>query len=172
LRIIAAVVLSIGALISPRAAKADWQFTNWGMSVHEVEKSSGGRTVRVHNAKGNPTDRLMMQWPSGDFGFEFEVFFGFVDDSLDTVRLELVRGSAAEFAKVLETDYGEPNSRNDLASISKISLWRTSEDLIFFVTTRTDEYAMLVYKCSTPCDWHKGLLPDRRGLTLRETPER
>lgn len=143
------------------------------MSIQEVEKASGGRTVRVHNAQGNPTDRLMMHWPSGDFGYQFEVFFGFVDDSLDTVRLELTKGSAAEFAKILESDYGEPSARNDLADISKISLWRTAEELIFLVTTRTDDYAMLVYKCSAPAgSWGKWRFTGRRGSSLRETPER
>lgn len=79
------------------AAKADWQYTKWGMTPDQVANAAKNRTKKssdLHpDSDGNVT-RLVAPFPSGKFSFEAQ--FGFdAADRLSSVTLVLKDKSAA-----------------------------------------------------------------------------
>ena len=129
----------------PLPAKADWQFTKWGMSVNDVMKASKG-IAKVTAADAAPNDKvrllakLAMPYTTGAFAFDATFYFD-AANRLQSVHLELEKGDRHSLLGSLSAKYGEPESQSILsASAAEIDVWRTSIDQIIFSTVGDDRF--------------------------------
>lgn len=97
-------------IICGNAARADWQYTKWGMTPIEVAKASKG-AVSVGN--GDPKEEYdgakigaIGTYVSGDY--QFKANFHFTDNKLVDVRLELIKGEFYALKNALLGLYGKP----------------------------------------------------------------
>lgn len=92
------------------AAKADWQYTRWGMTPAQVAAASGGKVLA---GVGRPGDRVDGQ-EVGAIGsytsgvFKFEAVFYFVGGRLADIRLNLIAGDRYALKSSLDGVYGRP----------------------------------------------------------------
>lgn len=115
-------------LVSP--AFADWQYTKWGMTLHEVINASGNRVVPIPEAEQpgrSPvleTARLTGSFTSGRFVFDVDFSFDNVTNKLSTVTLELRGLSQCQLLEQsLRTKYGKPSEVKDYSAIRMVH-WR------------------------------------------------
>ncbi len=137
------VVAALAASIAP--AKADWQFTKWGMNVDEViaaSKSTAAATSdeeRRGNKRGPMDALLKMRWQSGEY--EFDVYFMF---EAKTRKLEAVDARLKDpklshgLILDLTLKYGPPLSVDKRAN-SVAYLWRTSAMQVRFARFATGD---------------------------------
>jgi hypothetical protein len=75
------------------SAKADWQYTRWGMTPAEVSKASGGKAVNNSNAARQSTEdeiaKLVAPYSTGEYAFTAAFLFNRSTDRLGSVRLKL-----------------------------------------------------------------------------------
>ncbi len=104
------ILLSIGNL----PAKAEWEYTQWGMSVDEVVEASEGTTIPV-----NPDEQfffeddtqqtlLKTQWSTD--GYSFDVFFNF--SASDSKLSEIVfksTGNNEDLGLAMIEEFGLPS---------------------------------------------------------------
>lgn len=87
------IVGALTLLAAASPASAEWQFTNWGMSVDEVVAASGGSVERYN---GSPGQRIMGSnfqakgsYSAGGYDFESEFYFD-PSGRLSVIRLMLI----------------------------------------------------------------------------------
>lgn len=97
------IVCGIFAVSLPAAARADWQYTRWGMTPNEVVSASGGAA-----AKDGASGDLKARYQSGEY--RFEATFNFKGGKLWSVDLNGVSGPQC-FALTgdLKAKYGTPS---------------------------------------------------------------
>jgi len=116
---------SVLLLIAAQPARADWQFTKWGMSESQVIKAS------KHLAERAQDGTLSMRYTTGKFAFNVE--FVFADSKLNAVSLELHTGSNYSLLNALKEKYGQPDEQDGITTV-----WRTSRDEIDFSAVTGD----------------------------------
>lgn len=92
-RLILAVAVAL--FIGVADARADWQFTKWGMNPDQVAKAGGGKVsnlsaeeLKEKNRFSGPSPYLMsMPYKAG--AFDFTAYFRFTSGKLSRVTLEL-----------------------------------------------------------------------------------
>ena len=94
------------------SAKADWQYTKWGMTPAEVSKASGGRVVNNSQTDQN-TDteiaKLTTPYSTGDFSFTAYFMFSRNTDKMNSVRFNYADGSKCWLLRgELMSKYGQP----------------------------------------------------------------
>lgn len=137
---VGAIALAL-SVASP--ARADWQFTQWGMSKEEFKKISPIQITEIDktcqtlldsvSAIGTKPEYLATSWEAGRFKFTNCYVFG-EDDSLADVYLNLDNFySSGILLDTLVNKYGDPSSDNSIDMLNITSYeWRTEKDLISF----------------------------------------
>src|SRR5216684_2564277 len=89
------ITLAILYFLSSQApARADWQYTKWGMSPNELVRASAGKAVPNTDTTHNRADAIaQLTSPYTTGGFSFVAYFLFERDKLVFVDLELTEGS-------------------------------------------------------------------------------
>jgi hypothetical protein len=125
------------------SAKADWQFTKWGMSPGDLVAASPNpvyeTTAKERKAKRDLVSgsfpALKSPWKSGDF--DFTAFFDFEADGggLSHVTLQLDRGLALAVVGALRTKYGEPDTHDEgvAGGLAAIGTWNVEGDRISYM---------------------------------------
>lgn len=121
---------ALAYLTSVASARADWQYTKWGMSPAEVVKASSGQAVANKNPSHDVVQdqdlaKLKAGYATGDF--TFEAFFLFHQDKLSTVILELPDAAKCrQLRDLLSSKYGRPGQEKKDAALMFAS-WRDTE---------------------------------------------
>jgi hypothetical protein len=122
-------------------AHADWQYTNWGMTLEEVLAASSGVAVRLSEAetaaKAAPgsTRAALLKAPYASGKFQFTAYFRFDQRTgeLASVELDLRQAElSSELLGALRQKYGEPRSEQR-SQITNIVVWNADEDQISYV---------------------------------------
>lgn len=121
-------------LFGASPARADWEYTRWGMTPREVIASSAGRASRAPPARQNRLGRSG-NWVVGREvmdGLELDATFRFYQDRLENIRLTPVQQSAetcASFLAVLERRFGAPDERTSY--VTSGATWRRPESGLY-----------------------------------------
>jgi hypothetical protein len=135
-------------------AKADWQYTRWGMSPDQALAASKGQLKRCETnvCSGHSTDKATAQlfgpYQSGEFLFTVFALFDKTDSKLAHIMLKLKKPEkAAELIGALRTKYGEPASE-DRNRIQTVVVWRDPKDQvsILAVGSGPSAYVTLIYQ--------------------------
>lgn len=129
------------------AAKADWQYTKWGMNPDEVVKASEGKVLQCtseicdgHQPTGVSSDiaLLFAKYSAGKYPFHAFFYFDKKSRGLTIVNLNLVdRSLVLPLGADLKARYGEP-SEQSRTSVTRDMQWRTETDDIFFSVIGSD----------------------------------
>jgi len=97
------MIYGASALMMPGTARADWQYTRWGMTPDQVVNASSGTATR-EAVSGD----LKAPYQSGDY--KFEVTFRFREGGLWSVDLAGVSGPQCyALTGDLKAKYGQPS---------------------------------------------------------------
>lgn len=107
---IAGGLACVGLALGGSAARADWQYTRWGMTPGQVVAASHGA---VSTSSGDPGDHVEGEevgasgtYASGDF--KFRAVFYFINDKLADIRLKLLGSDPYALKNSLDGVYGKP----------------------------------------------------------------
>lgn len=160
LRFIAAASGAACVLLTAHVARADWQYTKWGMSVDEVIASSKGEMQRCESAcsKLQTDDEVAAAsglYQSGSFEFKAFAYFNRKTGRLSSMLLYL-RDTDQGFRlqDELKAKYGRPTSQTDV-SISRSTIWLTDIDKIEF---------SLIYKAMVSLKYQPRVSASNKGL--------
>jgi hypothetical protein len=94
-------------------ARADWQYTKWGMTPEQVIEASGGSVSKIPEAQRKGRSRpnfiglLSGAYSAGDF--QFKVDFQFSRNLLEMIGMNLIAYDRCERLKnTLLSKYGAP----------------------------------------------------------------
>lgn len=100
------------SLFAATSARADWQFTRWGMSPEEVVAASKGSAVVLSGADVRRYSRgdkaAMLAMPYIAESFTFNARFLFSSGKLAEVDLDLTGGSPNDLVRAIRDRYGMP----------------------------------------------------------------
>lgn len=120
-------------------ARADWQYTRWGMSEDQAIAASNGRLARCSHqiCKGKTADtsvaKLFGDYRSGEFNFTAFLYFDKQSNRLSWVELKLLQPDlASNLIGALRGKYGQPASE-DRSAISTLIVWWEQKDQIAFM---------------------------------------
>ena len=122
------VTAIVAALFTPMTARADWQYTKWGMSPAQTQQASRGALRAVTPAEA-PKKSIMGVAPSliGTYTagpLQFEATLYFQPAGLYLVHLtQPDSGRNMEALAALRGAYGEPVS-NETSMVGKVYRWR------------------------------------------------
>ena len=122
-------------------ARADWQYTQWGMTPEQVMAASAGQLKICDEAcKGLDTDlqiaRFRGPYQSGPFKFTAYMLFDRRNNTLAQVTLDLnQRNDTDALIGALISNYGTPVAI-DFSEPIRFIMWRNSIDEINIVVTR------------------------------------
>jgi hypothetical protein len=112
-----AVGVMVALVASTAIAKADWEFTRWGMTPDEVIAASQGRAVRVKREQvatcSNVLGRCLVTIPTytiDRFPFVATFHFDAKEERLAAVQLSTEGVHAAFLEQVLIGTYGTPST--------------------------------------------------------------
>lgn len=137
------ILLSVAIALSITApARADWQFTRWGMSQEELLTAS---PIKVKNSRFDPecpsTAPLSSNYEVSEF-LMFTACYGFdkEKDSLSYVHLHLRDyASRGILYDVLTSKYGNPRIHDTSRGIGLVWYeWRSENNLIALTEDRTN----------------------------------
>lgn len=118
------VALAITSL--PSAAHADWQYTNWGMTVDQVVAAAGSQVTATSGTPGDVIEGLAVG-AKGTYMIGTEAFpatFYFQHGGLARVKLAGESDSVCwALEKKLGDQYGSPFSRVDAAFMQQVT-WK------------------------------------------------
>ena len=136
------------------AAKADWEYTRWGMEEHEVFVAAKGQLTPCTAAptacpkpNGPETARLYGDYRLGELDFKVVAYFDNASKKLSAVGLTLRRPELADkLTALFESRYGKPLSRRPQGQFDEW-LWHTKTDQISLALVRTGptRYAGVIY---------------------------
>lgn len=140
--------VSILALIIPTAAKADWQYTKWGMTPEQVIAASNGTakptapaTIPMYQPIGGPTQtEIAASGPSLRAPFtsgsrEFDAEFAFKNGKLSEVTLSGVTGADCySLEGDLEARYSVPFKTNPAGNIHEWHDQLNNNNIMFLIT--------------------------------------
>lgn len=113
------------ALASP--ARADWQFTKWGMTPEQVEKASAGRAPLISPREFS--DSLILnagEYRSGEHHFNAEYLYK--DRRLTGVHLRLKSDTCGLLKSDLKARYGKPDDIIRLGVAGATWFWTDSKN--------------------------------------------
>ncbi|MGV2826638.1 hypothetical protein [Myxosarcina sp. GI1(2024)] len=91
-------------------ARAEWQYTEWGMSVEEIKQASDGVAVPVENPQTTDNGQktlLKTDWNSGSY--QFEVLFNFIGNQPQLSEVVLIpQGNTEGLVDELKKRFGAP----------------------------------------------------------------
>ncbi|WP_036484053.1 hypothetical protein [Myxosarcina sp. GI1] len=94
-----------------RPARAEWEYTQWGMSAEEVLQASEGAAVPVKNPKMTDDGQqtlLQSDWNSGKY--QFEVLFNFIGSEPQLSEIVFVsQGNTVGLVDELKQRFGRPS---------------------------------------------------------------
>ena len=126
-------IVGLALILATTPAFADWQWSRWGMSPAQVEKSSKAVTalsgVPPEDAGADGiTFKLQTPYTAGDY--RFQVYFGFdAHNRLKLTALQLKSGTDINLLNSLEKKYGRAAKPTPLTW-----QWTTRRDVIEFHT--------------------------------------
>lgn len=119
-------------------ASANWQYTEWGMTLAQVAEAASGRAVAMSSeesvansvADSNEKALLKATYESGQYKFTAVFSFDSRSGGLSSVKLNLVNlDKALELKGSLGAKYGKPAEQGETAVIS-FARWRDNMDEI------------------------------------------
>lgn len=99
------------ALLSP-PARADWQYTKWGMTLEEVLAAAGGRVYRLTEPKRDGEEVIMAEGVHVAGDLRFMAQFSFLDGKLNRVTLQYQtrdKQNCEDVSNALRARYGPPD---------------------------------------------------------------
>ncbi|WP_341896943.1 hypothetical protein [Sphingobium sp. YR657] len=151
------IFCSAVALLSPAMAKADWQYTRWGMTAAQVSAASGGITeplvfdpnsvdpmLRNHLA-AVAADAPTLRAPYEAGGRKYDADFHFTNDELDRVSLSLKSSNDCYKIKgEMLGSYGQPDEAYERTGVF---WWRDIERKNHvMLAARSETNCSIVYK--------------------------
>lgn len=111
------LALAMAWLAAPVSARADWDWTRWGMNADAVVAGSDGRVARVEGAANQRVNGwdLKATGPLERDGFRFraEFFFDPGGEALHLVRLSLIDvADCGRLEAALRRRHGEPRDQS------------------------------------------------------------
>lgn len=139
-------------LIATSPAKADWQFTKWGMSSTELQKISpvqleSGNNCPVNNSNGStnsPYDvKYSSKWTVGSMNFI--ACYLFLNNKLHIINLFSFNVDREAVIKGLSQKYGQPKINNILKEVGIVTYeWDLPEEKIEFSIQERLKYPYVV----------------------------
>lgn len=148
MRLLVCGVLLTAALSLSQAAKADWQYTKWGMSPDQVVSASAGAVSRSTSSLEGPNGTALLA--SGTYavvpGFIAEATFGFTNGGLSAVQLKFpTDGKCYAIGIKLTEQYGRADDAVDLL-VSTKKTWNDTASGNKVVFNRFSESCYLTYQ--------------------------
>ncbi|MFM8006425.1 MAG: hypothetical protein ACKO86_16115, partial [Dolichospermum sp.] len=110
--------------ITATSAKANWQFTKWGMSPKELEEVSPVKLSNGDNCPAkNPLGKIYNVKYTSDWNvgsMKFIACYLFLDNKLNRVYLKSFNVDAAAIIKGLSQRYGSPQVNTRLSSVGVV----------------------------------------------------
>lgn len=148
------LALTFATAALPGAARADWEWTRWGMTPREVVAASHGQVMPVPEKEqlrhtyrkglaAGKIPELMTRSRMGDA--EYVAYLLFDADSDRLVCVDLIPAATAHVAeqkKVLLTSLGSPNSetREKLPGLEwTTTIWTTPKEMVLLQEGRLGE---------------------------------
>lgn len=154
-------IIALAATIAASApARADWQYTKWGMSIAEVVNASKGELQRCGAACPKlQTDAeaaaVSGPYQSGPFEFKAFAYFTRGTGQLSSMLLYLKDvDQGFRLEDEMKAKYGRPTSQSDL-SMSRTTIWLTETDKIEF---------SLIYKALVSLKYTPRVTSSNKGL--------
>lgn len=129
-------VLGIMMSVFGQSARADWEYTRWGMTVDQVQSASKGKlrkcSAPVCRAQVTTTSaaQLYGEFNGGHFNFTVFALFELESGRLSSIKLRLWDADQTDaLVRFLLTTYGEPE-RNSNGAIIETYVWQSSTDQI------------------------------------------
>lgn len=99
-------------LILPVAARADWQYTKWGMTKSEVEAACTSKQMQTKEGRHSDGTKAKheLEGPYKAGSFDFNALFFFGDGKLNMVSLVLQSGSSIDLEQSILAKYGNGNN--------------------------------------------------------------
>ena len=136
------VLLGVIGSVICQSARADWDYTRWGMTADQVLSASKGKlrkcspTVCRAHATTTSAAQLYGEFADGTFTFTIFAFFELWSGRLSSVELWLWDVDQTDaVVKAMLTKYGEPE-RNSNGAIIGSYVWRSSTDQITLLAVR------------------------------------
>jgi hypothetical protein len=133
------LVLLVALLVAAPEARADWEYTRWGMTPEQALTASNGQLKRCdpQYCRSQTTKLaqalLLGDYTSGEFNFVAFLLFDKRSTLLSQVTLklkDLAKGSSLVGA--LRAKYGEPSDRRT-TGVTDLWVWRGQEDQISYL---------------------------------------
>ena len=119
-------IACVAACLIAGSAKADWQYTSWGMTPSQVMAASGGLAKPISDpGKNGEGFKTLLMAPYEGNGLRFSANFRFLDTTgkLDTVTLELADQSKCPvLMHSLSSAYGPAQDRSR-SSVTRTEKW-------------------------------------------------
>jgi len=120
-------VIFLLTLILPVAARADWQYTKWGMTKSEVEAACTSNQVQTKEGRySNGTKakyELEGSYKAGSFDFSAQFYFS-GEGKLNMVSLVLQGDKGYELEQSLLAKYGNDYRKEFLAGSTALQMYR------------------------------------------------
>lgn len=153
-------IAALLCVVVASAAKADWQYTKWGMSLDEVIAASKGQMERCDGACAKlSTDAEFAgatgPYQSGPFDFKAVAYFDKKTGKLSSMLLYLKDvDQAFRLQDELKAKYGRPASNMDV-SVTRTTVWLTDTEKVEF---------SLIYKALVSVKYQPRLTASNKGL--------
>jgi hypothetical protein len=123
--IICSAILTMASIST---ARADWQYTKWGMTPAEVAKASKGQAMANPKEASESTEvefaKLTAPYTAGEFMFEAKFMFNRGTDKLSGVRLDLIHyASCNSLRSELLAKYDTP-MKDSWSGGLKVTTWQ------------------------------------------------
>jgi hypothetical protein len=143
------ILLSFGTLLITPTARADWQYTRWGMTPEQVVAASSGN-VQLLPEKERPRLPPLTTAASGYFDdgpLRLRTVFSFNTERGGLACVSYAVGNHADddaFKAALIKRYGPPQSKSGIAFLGQENLgWKTATDEVDATFSKDDPaYAM------------------------------
>jgi hypothetical protein len=141
-----------------QSARADWQYTRWGMTADQLQSASKAKlrkcsppVCRAHKTNTSEA-QLYGEFDSGIFNFTVFALFELWSGRLSSIELTLWdAGQTDALVRAFLTEYGEPE-RSSNGAIMESYVWRTSTDQITLLAVHD-------HRASTTVTYRPGSAP-------------
>ena len=141
--------VAIGSWTLP--AKADWQYTRWGMTKEEVVSASRSTVFAVTKSeKGNASERqylLASSYNTAGFSFQVQFFFN-KQERLDLITLNLVPLKECESLRLKLTDIYGPPAVTNTEWVGPVSKWwdKPNANVVTLLDSKTISLCQVMYE--------------------------
>lgn len=139
------LLLAIALVGMSSAARADWQYTRWGMSLTQVIAASHGQVHEVPETDSGMLGRLLARGTYRAGGLTFNSTFFFDDSGLSRVHLSVTGVDCKSILTDLIKKYGMP-------SVNRIGepTWRDGDNANVVHLTDAGSVCVVSYTPGTP----------------------